>query len=52
MKMLAREQPKEPLLALAKFLEERHQEADAWKEAETRKEDVTMEDAAVPMAGA
>jgi hypothetical protein len=37
MKMLAREQPKEPLLALAKFLEEKHQEL--------QKDDVKMEDA-------
>ncbi|KAF8534471.1 hypothetical protein BDD12DRAFT_860123 [Trichophaea hybrida] len=36
MKMLAREQPKEPLLALARFLEERHREE--------RKGDVKMED--------
>lgn len=27
MKMLAREQPKEPLLALARFLEEMHRES-------------------------
>jgi COMPASS component SDC1 len=38
MKMLAREQPKEPLLALARFLEERH------KELEQKGDDVKMED--------
>ena len=40
MTMLAREQPKEPLLALARFLEEKHQEL---ARAETT--DVKMEDA-------
>ncbi|TGZ82412.1 hypothetical protein EX30DRAFT_370526 [Ascodesmis nigricans] len=38
MKMLAREQPKHPLLVLAKFLEERHRELE-------QDRDVDMEDA-------
>lgn len=38
--MLAREQPKEPLLALARFLEEKHKEL-----ASNDDKDVKMEDA-------
>lgn len=44
MKMLAREQPKEPLLALARFLEERHREE--MQRGEKKGGDVKMEDAA------
>jgi len=40
MTMLAREQPKEPLLVLARFLEEKHREL-----ARTSSRDVDMEDA-------
>jgi hypothetical protein len=43
MKMLAREQPKEPLLALAKFLEEKH--------GELEKDKVKVEGSDVQMSG-